>query len=299
MNPMDYFQCVPNFSEGRSKEAVEAIVDAILSIPGAELRDYSADYDHNRSVMTILGDARSIEAAALSAAKIAVERIDLRNHSGIHPRVGAIDVMPVIPLYETSKESAVQLADRIARRIGDELKVPVFLYEWNARPGCKSALPELRKGGFEGLSQSGFEGNEQPDFGPKFIHPSAGITIVGARGPLVAYNINFPLEDRGEEAAREIAKNIRRERSTNPNLTGVRALGLTLHSKSLAQISMNLTQPEMTSLPKVYRYIQKELEKYGITRIESEVIGVIPGHSLGGESPDDIQWKHYKTCQIL
>ena len=280
-------------------ETIEEIAYSIRTTPEAELRDYSADYDHNRSVMTILGDARSIEAAALSAAKIAVEKIDLRIHFGVHPRVGAIDVMPVIPLYETSKESAVQLAGRIARLIGDDLKVPVFLYEWNAHPGSKSALPELRKGGFEALSQAGFWANTEPDFGPKFIHPSAGITIIGARGPLVAYNINFSLEDRGEEAAREIAKNIRRERLTNPNLTGVRALGLTLHSRSLAQISMNLTQPELTSLPKVYRYIQKELEKYGITQIESEVIGVIPGHSLGGESPDAIQWKHYKTCQIL
>ena len=186
MDNQDIFQCVPNFSEGRDLGVIEEIADAIRAVTGANLVDYSWDWDHHRSVMTILGSAQAIERAVFEAARIAESRIDLREHSGVHPRIGAIDVLPLVPLLDTAEEFAIETANRIAKRIGDELKTPVYLYEWNAKKGRKSALPELRKGGFEELLKQKLIGVRKPDFGPDCAHISAGATVVGARSPLVA-----------------------------------------------------------------------------------------------------------------
>ena len=308
MDSQDYFECVPNFSEGRDLSVIEEIADAIRAVPGANLVDYSWDWDHNRSVMTILGSAQAIERAIFEAARIAVSRIDLRTHSGVHPRIGAIDVLPIVPLQDTPKELAIETANRIAKRIGDELKVPVYLYEWNAKIGRKNALPELRKGGFEGLRKYELIGVRKPDFGPDRAHISAGATVVGARGPLVAYNVNlFPSaqgggadwRSQGEGAAKRIAFLIRQERETNPALSGVRALGLFLESRNCAQVSLNLTRPDLASIPPIFRFIQNEANRMGIQMVVSEVIGVIPEAALNGETPDDIHWKSWKEAQIL
>jgi glutamate formiminotransferase len=291
------YQCVPNFSEGRRPEVVAEIAGAIRCIPGANLINYSADWDHNRCVMTILGDADAVFNAALAAAKVAIEAIDLRAHTGIHPRIGALDVLPVIPLRNTGREEAVELARKIGRELAGRFDLPVYFYEWAAEPARRNALPDLRKGGFEAFQSRVLTNELAPDAGPDRAHPTAGIAVVGARDPLVAYNVNFSAPN--AEIAHRIARKIRAERDTHLELSGVRALGLFLTSKNQAQVSMNLTRPELTHLPALYNFIRNEGAKFGITHLESEIIGAIPLASLGGLPPKAIHWNAYHPAQIL
>jgi glutamate formiminotransferase len=291
------YQCVPNFSEGRHPAVVEALAAAIAQTPGVRLIDYSADVDHNRCVMTLLGAAEGVAAAALAAACVAVERIDLRTHSGVHPRTGAVDVLPVVPLRGASREEAVALSRRIGAALATELSLPVYFYEWSALPGRRVALPELRRGGWEAIAGIPLIGDRAPDLGPDRAHPSAGIAIVGARGPLVAYNIWLDTSD--VTAAQAIAQRIRRDRTARPELEGVRALGLYLASRNRAQVSLNLTRPEKTPLPVVYAYVQAAAADLGTAAVESEIIGAIPWAALGGLPPEAIRWTAYNPAQIL
>jgi glutamate formiminotransferase len=306
------FQCVPNFSEGRRPEVVAALADAVANTPGARLIDSSADADHNRCVLTFLGDAGSTRAAALAAALVAVARIDLRTHAGVHPRTGAIDVLPVVPLRGAGREEAAALAHAIGSDLAAELALPVYFYAWAARPGRPSALPELRKavarnrepgaGRHQLLAPTPYTLNPTPhilppDLGPDAPHPTAGIAIVGARGPLVAYNITLNTPD--AEIACAIAHRIRQERGRRPELEGVRALGLFLASQGRAQVSMNLTRPERTPLPAVFAFVREAAAQLEADVAESEVIGVLPTASLGGQSPQSILWHAYRPAQIL
>jgi len=300
------YQCVPNFSEGRRLEVVEAIADAIRAVPNVRLIDYSADPDHNRCVMTLLGPGESAAEALFAAARAAVTRIDLRTHTGIHPRMGALDVAPFVPLKtvrggmvvaEERQAEAVELSERVGHRLAEELSLPVYLYEWSARAGRLSALPELRRGGFEGLAGKTLTGERAPDFGPNRAHPAAGIAVVGARGPLAAYNIDLDTAD--VTAARQIARRIREERDRLPQLTGVRALGLFLPSRQTAQVSMNLTAPHKTPLPAVFDFVLAEAHRLGVGLAGSEIIGAIPRASLGRMPPEAISWNDYKPTQIL
>lgn len=297
LKPMQIYQCVPNFSEGRRGDVVEAIAAAIRAVPGAILADYSADADHNRCVMSILGDAESIRSAALAAARVAVKRIDLRTHQGVHPRIGAIDVLPVVPMRDTTLAEAAALAESIGQTLCRELNLPVYFYEANARPDRPSALPELRRGGFEAFAYVRLTGQRAPDCGPTFAHPTAGIAVVGARHPLVAYNINLHTPDVG--IVRQIARLIRQERDHCPELTGVRALGLFLACQNRAQVSLNLTCPAQTPLPTVFQWVQEQAAHLGVTELESEIIGLIPRASLSNQAPAAIHWHTYQPTQIL
>jgi glutamate formiminotransferase len=294
---MEVYQCAPNFSEGRRPDVVEAIADAIRMHSGATLIDCSADPDHNRCVMTLLGSGDAIRPAVLSAARVAVARIDLRTHTGVHPRAGAIDVLPVIPLRNAGMEQAIALADEIGADLARELALPVYFYEANTRPNRTGALPELRRGGFEAFASNPLTGNRAPDLGPAHVHPSAGVVIVGARGPLVAYNVNLDTPD--VAIARHIALRIRQEREHLPQLQGIRALGLFLQSQNRAQVSLNLTRPAETPLPVLFAFIRDEAAQRGVTGLESEIIGAIPRASLGGLPPSAIHWHTYKPTQIL
>jgi len=303
---MTLIQCVPNFSEGRRLDVVEAIADAIRAVPEVRLIDYSADPDHNRCVMTILGPGERTADALLAATRVAVARIDLRTHTGVHPRVGALDVAPFVPLKvvngafvvaEEAKSDTIALSERSGERLASELDLPVYLYEWSARAGHLSALPELRHGGFEGLIGKSLTGDRAPDFGPDHAHPSAGITILGARSPLVAYNIDLDTED--IKIARHIARRIRDERDRLPQLAGVRALGLHLPTRGVAQVSMNLTLPHKTTVPAVFEFVRAEAHRLGDFVLSSEVIGAIPRASLGGSPPEAIAWEDYRPEQIL
>ena len=294
---MPLFQCVPNFSEGRRPEVVAAIADAIRSIPDARLIDHSADCDHNRCVMTILGGSAAIREAVLAAAQIAVEHIDLRTHSGVHPRIGAIDVVPVVPLREATREQAVDCSREIGAALAETFDLPVYFYEWTARKSQPDALPALRAGGYEAFAGRALTSEFAPDVGPNAVHPSAGVAIIGARSPLVAYNIN--LGTSRLDIAKHIARMVREQRNTLPQLTGVRALGLPLATQNKVQVSMNLTRPELSPLPAVFAFVREAAQEFGITELESEIIGAIPQPSLGGESPEAIRWHTYQPAQIL
>jgi glutamate formiminotransferase len=344
---MTICQCVPNFSEGRRPSVVAAIAEAIRQTPGALLIDSSADVDHNRCVMTILGDAEALRTAVLAAARVAVACIDMRTHTGAHPRIGAIDVVPVIPLpgarirgersaraetltagpaeegvanrkskIENRKSKmtltagpaeegitpavrgdAILLAMALGADLADHLAIPVYFYEWAAQPGRPSALPDLRRGGFEMLARTNLRGDRAPDLGPAEAHPTAGVALVGARGPLVAYNINLGTED--VRVARAIAHRIRQARDWLPALDGVRALGISLTSQGRAQVSMNLTRPGRTPLPGIFAFVREEAAQSGVEELESEVIGAIPEAALGGLRPEDIRWHAYRPAQIL
>ena len=283
------FQCVPNFSEGRRPEVLAALVDSIRATPGAVLLDHSADPDHNRCVLTYLGNPEAILAATLAVAQVATSRIDLSLHQGVHPRTGAMDVLPVVPLRNAGREEAVTLAHALGSALTSQLHLTVFYYDWAAPPEAPVTLPELRKRVLGGDTR-----HPTPD---TRLLTTPGIVLVGARGPLVAYNINLETTEVG--IAKAIAKRIREEREQRRELSGVRALGLFLTSQHCAQVSMNLTQPTVTPLPEVFDFVTAEAKRLGVTVRESEVIGVIPEVALGGQPPEAILWHAYRPSQIL
>lgn len=286
-------QCVPNFSEGRNRETIEAIADAVRAVNCVRLIDYSSDVDHNRSVFTILGDSEPIRAAILAAVSVAVKRINLREHEGGHPRIGAADVIPLVPLRGITMEECVQLSYLIGEDLAG-LGVPVYYYEHSAKHLHRSNLADVRRGGFERLCVVGLDGECAPDAGPCVIHPTAGATVVGARGPLVAYNIN--LDSTNINGAREIALQTRAARS---GLAGVKAIGVWLASRSIAQVSMNLTRPDLVTLKQVFEYVQACAGERGIGILESELIGAMPLKSLEGTTPEELKIADFKQSQIL
>jgi glutamate formiminotransferase len=290
-------QCAINFSEGRRPEVIEAIAGAARSAPGAILADCSADPDHNRMVATILGGAEAIAEAALASVQAAIERIDLRRHSGQHPRLGAVDVIPLVPIRGVTREECVETARRIGQELAARFALPVYFYEYNAAPGHRALLPQIRKGGFEGLFGEPLTGERAPDLGPNAPHPTAGAVVLGTRDPLIACNIELDTPDL--QIARRIAARIRRDRETIPALAGVRALGLFLASRNRAQVSMNLTRVRETSLPAVFRYVEQEAARFAVKLFACEIIGLIPMAALDGASPEEILWRDARETQFL
>lgn len=276
---------------------MEGIADTLRSIEGVRLIDHSSDRDHNRCVMTLLAGAEPLLQAMVAVTAYALKHIDLRHHTGVHPRCGALDVLPIVPLRHASREEAVVLAQRIGDALAEQYALPIYFYEWSTQEGRPSALPLLRKGGFEALQNRPLTGIHAPDRGPTQAHPTAGIAIVGARAPLVAYNINLLTDE--IESAKQIARQIRQERENRPELEGVRALGLLLESQHRAQVSMNLTCPEKTPLPELFATVQEFAHARGVAIAESEIIGAIPLASLGGKPPSVIRWNGYRPSQIL
>ncbi|HEY3268776.1 MAG TPA: glutamate formimidoyltransferase [Armatimonadota bacterium] len=261
------FQCAPNFSEGRNPDTLDALRRA-ASAPGVALCDFTADPDHNRAVATLLGDAEGLERAVMQMAAVAVERIDLRLHAGQHPFVGALDVLPFVPFRNAAMDQADSLAQQAARRIGEELGVPVYLYAESAADPSRRALPALRKGGIAGLCKR--MAAAPPDYGPPTAHPSAGITVAGARKPLLAFNVNLDSVD--VNLAKRIARQIR---EANGGIPGVRALGLWLSSCRCAQVSVNITDVEAATLATVYRAVADIAASEGVSVRGCELIGGI------------------------
>lgn len=280
MTPL--IQCVPNFSEGRDPAVIAAIVDVVRQTPGVRLADWSADADHHRLVVTFVGPPEPVRAAALAAAEVAVHVIDLRQHRGVHPRHGALDVLPFVPLAAISLEECAALAREVGREIADRHALPVFLYE--AAASVPRSLPFVRKNVFTTLS---------PDFGPLLPHPTAGAAIIGARTPLIAYNINLATQNI------QMARIIARELRTLPHLPGIRALGLTLPSRALTQVSMNVTQPAETPLLAVFEHVQRRAAELGTVVVESEVIGALPGPSSFDVLRNALKARSLKPGQIL
>ncbi len=269
-------ECVPNFSEGRDASKVDAIVEAIRSVAGIAVLDREMDADHNRSVITFAGRAEAVVEAAFRGVAKAVELIDLTRHSGVHPRIGAADVVPFVPVEGVTLEDCVRLAERAAKRIWERLRVPVYLYEAAARRPENANLENIRRGQFEGLREE-VRANpaRRPDFGEAELHTTAGATVVGARKFLIAYNINLATPD--VEIAKRIARAIR---FSSGGFRYVKAMGVPLASRNLAQVSMNLTDFEQTPVHRVFEAVRSEAARYGVAVAGSEIVGLVPKKAL-------------------
>ncbi len=268
-------ECVPNFSEGRNLEVIEALAAAARSIPGVMLLDYSADASHNRSVFTLAGDPAQIEEAAFQLCRLASETIDMTKHSGEHPRMGATDVIPFIPVQDVTIEECVKISRRVAERIWKELQIPIFLYEDAASVPERRNLANVRKGQFEGMPEKLLLEEWAPDFGNRKIHPTAGITAVGARTFLVAYNVN--LNTSSLEIANAIAKAIR---GSSGGYAHCKAIGVMLEDRNIAQVSMNMVNCEGTPLYRAFEAIRFEAQRWGVEIIGSEIVGLAPAKTL-------------------
>ncbi len=269
-------ECVPNFSEGRDPGVVDAIVQAILAAPDVYLLDRQMDADHNRSVITFVGTRESVGEAALRGIGKAADLIDLNKHQGAHPRLGATDVVPFVPLSGVSLEDCVRIAEWVAEETWKRFKIPTYLYEAAARKPERVNLENIRRGEFEGVRKEiANDPHRHPDFGGAALHPTAGATVVGARKFLIAYNINLSTPD--VEPAKAIAKKIR---ASSGGFPGVKAMGVDLKARNLAQVSMNLTDFETTSIAKVYEAVELEAEALGLQVVGSEIVGLLPRKAL-------------------
>lgn len=268
-------ECVPNCSEGRNKEVIEYIADAVRSVPGVALMDYSSDENHNRSVFTIVGDPDQMGEAAFRFAKACVEKIDMTKHHGEHPRMGAVDVIPLIPIRGITKEETVELSKKLGERVCIEADIPVFLYEDSASAPNRTNLAAIRKGQFEGMAEKVQQDEWAPDFGGRRIHPTAGVVAVGCRMPLVAFNINLSTSD--VSVASKIAKIIRR---SSGGLDCVKALGIMLEDRNIAQVSINMTDFTRTPLYRVLEMVRFEAARYGVHVTGTEIIGLTPMRAL-------------------
>jgi glutamate formiminotransferase len=270
-------ECVPNFSEGRDRQKIEAIAGVFRGREDVRLLDYSADRDHNRMVITAIGEPQALKDAVLDAIGVAVESIDLRIHEGEHPRMGAADVVPFIPLRGMSMDEAAELAREVGREAARRFGLPVYLYEKAATAPHRANLAEVRRGGFEGLAAKMALPEWKPDFGPVAPHPTAGAAIVGARMPLIAYNVNLDSDDLG--IARAIARTVR---ESNGGLPCVKAMGVELREQGRVQVSMNLTDYTVTPPHKALEAVRTEAAKRGVSVIGSEIIGLAPVRALTG-----------------
>uniref|UniRef100_A0A7V3RHA0 Formimidoyltransferase-cyclodeaminase n=1 Tax=candidate division WOR-3 bacterium TaxID=2052148 RepID=A0A7V3RHA0_UNCW3 len=287
-------ECVPNFSEGRDKSKIDQIVKTIES-SGVQILDVEMNPDHNRAVLTFIGEPEAVLEAAFNATKKAAELIDLTKHKGEHPRIGATDVIPLVPISNISNEECIELARRLGKRIADELGIPVYLYEMAATRPDRENLANIRKGEFEGLSKE-IETNPDryPDFGPPKIHPTAGATVVGVRFPLIAYNINLNTSD--VSIAKNIAKAIRFK---DGGFRYAKALGFELKEEGIAQVSINMTNYLGTPLYRVFEMVKLEAQRYGVSIKESEIVGLVPEKALIDTAVFYLQLNRFNENQIL
>lgn len=291
---MKIVECVPNFSEGRDRKKVEEIVYAASGIKGVKILDFSLDEDHNRSVLTFIGSLKDVRDGALAACRKALEVIDMRSHKGVHPRIGAVDVVPFIPLKSSTMEDAVQVAHSFGRTFGEENNIPVYFYGAAALREDRKGLAQVRKGQYEGLEMKLDDPSCRPDAGPAIFNSRGGATAVGARKPLVAFNINLDSDDIG--LAREIARSIR---SSSGGLEHVMAMGVILASRQKVQVSMNLTDYEVTSPRRVFDAVKEKAALQGVAILESELIGLIPQAALAESTAEYLQLSGFKDEMIL
>ncbi len=293
--PRRLVECVPNFSEGRDAGTVRAIAEAISSVPGAIVLDTEMDADHHRSVITFAAPPDIAVEAALAGAAVAVERIDLNHHKGAHPRIGALDVLPFVPLAGVTMEDCVRLAERAAAELWKRLRVPCYLYEAAARRPDRAQLENIRRGQFEALREEmGANPERAPDVGEPVLHPTAGATAVGARKFLIAYNINLRTPD--VEIARRIARAVR---FSSGGFRYVKAMGVDLASRGMAQVSMNLTDFEATPVHRVFGAVSREAERYGVAVAESEIVGLIPRKALEMTADFYLRLANFDPSQVL
>lgn len=288
-------ECVPNFSEGRDAAKVDAIVAAMSNVPGVYVLDREMDADHNRSVITLAGDPDSVAEAALLGVGKAMEVIEMTKHKGAHPRVGATDVVPFIPIEGVTIEDCVALAHRVGKEIWNRYRIPVFFYEAAATRPDRVNLENVRRGQFEGLREEMKRNHDrQPDVGEPKVHPTAGVTVVGARKFLIAYNINLDTPDVG--VANKIAKAIR---FSSGGLRYVKSMGVELKARNLAQVSINLTDFEQTPMHRVYEMVKREAERYGAKPVGSEIVGLIPKKAIEMAADFFLQLETFSPEQVF
>ncbi len=288
-------ECVPNFSEGRDAAKVDAIVSAISSVSGVYVLDREMDADHNRCVITLAGEPDSVAEAALRGVGKAMELIDLTKHTGAHPRVGATDVVPFIPIEGVTIEDCVALARRVGHEIWGRYRIPVFFYEAAAVRPNRVNLENIRRGQFEGLREEMKHNHDrQPDVGEPKLHPTAGVTVVGARKFLIAYNVNLNTSDVG--IANKIAKAIR---FSSGGLRYVKSMGVELKARNLAQVSINLTDFEQTPMHRVYEMVKREAERYGVVPVGSEIVGLIPKKAIEMAADFFLQLEGFSPSQVF
>lgn len=268
-------ECVPNFSEGRDLDKIEKIVNPFRGKDGVKLLDYKRDEDHNRLVVTVVGEPQSVKNAVLEAMGAAIELIDMTKHQGQHPRMGAIDVVPFIPIKNVSMTEAVELSREVAREASERYNLPIFMYEKAATDPQRENLANIRKGEFEGMAEKVKLPEWKPDYGPAQVHPTAGATVVGARMPLVAFNVN--LNSNSMDIANKIARNVR---FLNGGLRYCKAIGIELKDRGIVQISMNMTDYTKTALYRAFELVRIEAARYGVSIVGSEVIGLLPMEAL-------------------
>jgi glutamate formiminotransferase / 5-formyltetrahydrofolate cyclo-ligase len=287
-------ECVPNISEGRDLAGVEAIAAAVRAAPGARLLDVSSDASHNRSVLTLVGDAGAVRAAVRALFEAALPRIDLTRHSGEHPRMGAVDVVPFIPIRGATVEQCVALSREVGAEIAERFEVPVYLYEDSATSERRRNLAEIRKGEFEGFAKKMKDPDWKPDFGPDRPHPTGGVVAVGARSFLIAYNINLGTRDLG--VADRIAKAIRH---IGGGFRYVKAMGVDLADRGLVQVSINMTNYRKTPLHRVFECVRSEAERFGVPIMGSEIVGLTPAEALYMAAEHYLRLENFSSDQVL
>ena len=287
-------ECVPNFSEGRDLKKIDRIVAPFRARAGVKLLDYSNDEDHNRLVVTLVGEPEALRDAVIEAIGVAVELIDLNHHQGQHPRMGAVDVVPFIPIKNVTMDEAVSLSREVGEKVAGLYHLPVFLYEKSATAPHRENLAAVRKGEFEGMAEKIKLPEWQADFGSADRHPTAGTVAIGARMPLVAYNINLSTDNL--EIATKIARNIRH---INGGLRYVKAMGVELKERNITQVSINMTDYTRTALYRAFELVRIEARRYGVTIIGSEIVGLVPMEALIDTASYYLGLENFSMQQVL
>ncbi len=291
---MALIECIPNISEGRHADAVERAVAAIRAVPGVRLLDASSDTSHNRSVLTLAGAAPALKEAVLAMYEQVLADVDLRTHRGEHPRLGAVDVVPFVPIEGATMADCVRLATDVGAAVAERFGVPVFLYEEAATVPARRNLEDIRRGEFEGLAAKMASPDWTPDFGPRVPHPTAGASVIGARMPLIAYNINLATDRL--DVAKQIAAAVR---FSSGGFRFVKAMGVRLDNRGVVQVSMNLTNFEKTPIFRVFETVKREAARYGVAVLESEIVGLVPSAALVQAAGFYLQLEGFRDDQVL
>lgn len=291
---MATIECVPNVSEGRRADVIDGLADSLRSVPGLRVLGVQSDATHNRSVFTLAGDAAALAAGVPKLFEGALAAIDLRTHTGEHPRIGAIDVVPFIPIEGVTMAECVALAKAVAADVAARFAVPMFLYEEASANPARKNLEDIRRGEFEGLAAKMAQPAWAPDYGPASPHPSAGATAIGARMPLIAYNIN--LATNRLDVAKKIASAIR---MSSGGLRYVKAMGIPLEDRGIVQVSINLTNYEKTPMFRVFDLVKREAARYGVDVLESEIVGFVPSAALTQTAEYFLQLEGFSADQVL
>ena len=291
---MPIIECIPNISEGQRPDVVAAVAAAVGRTPGVRVLDVSSDAAHHRSVLTMAGDAAGLKSAILTLFEQTLAVVDLTVHKGEHPRLGAVDVVPFVPIEGVTMSDCVALARETGRAVAERFAVPVYLYEEAATDPARRNLEDIRRGEFEGLTAKMASVGWAPDFGPATPHPRAGATVIGARMPLIAYNINLATDRL--DVAKKIAAAVRH---STGGLRFVKAMGVMLGDRGVAQVSMNLTNFEKTPIPRVFEMVKREAERHGVAVLESEIVGLIPQAALLAAAEYYLQIEGFKSSQVL